>query len=248
MLHNKTIGSYYSTNSRIHKMNPLIKIICTFLFVLMVFINNNIKIAILEGVFLILLLLISNVPIKIYLKQVFYLKWIILFLIIVNIILKVDLIITIITILRLIYTILYTSILTFTTTTFDITDGLRKFLSPLKVFKVPVNKMAFMVSLALRFISTITNQGYKIMKSQASRGLDYNNSNLKLKIISIKSLVIPIFNKSIKMADALAETLSLRLYDINKTNYNNHKIKLYDIFILIVHISVLLLVVKEVIL
>ena len=248
MLHNKTIGSYYPIYSRIHKMNPLIKIICTFLFVLMVFINNNVKIAILEGILLLLLLLISNVPIKIYLKQIFYLKWIVLFIIIVNILLKVDIIITLITILRLIYTILYTSILTFTTATFDITDGLRKFLSPLKIFKISVNKMVFSISLALRFIGTITNQGYKIMKSQASRGLDYNNSNLKVKIISIKSLVIPIFNKSLKMADSLADTLSLRLYDINKHYHKNYKVLFYDIFILVIHISMLLLVVKEVVL
>ena len=38
--------------------------------------------------------------------------------------------------------------------------------------------MALSISLAIRFIPNIIDQGNKILKSQASRGIDYYNSKL----------------------------------------------------------------------
>ncbi len=248
MLNKIMIGRYYPVNSQVHKMNPLAKIICILLFVVMIFFTYDIKFNIVISILVILMLLNTKVPIKIYFKTILSIKWLLLFIFIINLILGFNLQVTIITVLRLVYIVLYTSILTLTTPPTEITYGLEKFFSPLRLIGIPVNKMALSISLALRFIPTIIDQGNKIIKSQASRGIDYYNSNLQGKILALKSLIIPIFVLSIKRADDLADAMEVRLYNINnkRTNFRQNRWGLYDTFLVIIHLSLFILIVKEV--
>lgn len=245
MLNNLVLGRYQKGNSKIHYMHPLAKIICTLLFVLMVLICNNIKLTILLTGLAILVIEMANVSKKIYIKTISSLKFILLFILIINFIFKVDIITTIISILRLISIVLYTSILTLTTSPTEITYGLEQFLSPLQLIKVPVNKIALSISLALRFIPTLIDQGNKILKSQASRGVDYYNSNLKGKFIAIKSMLIPMFVITLKKADDLADTMAVRLYDVNekRTNFRINKWYFFDTYMIIIHSSILILMI-----
>ena len=248
MLNRIMIGRYYPVNSQVHKMNPLAKIICILLFVVMIFFTYDIKFNIIISILVILMLLNTKVPIKIYFKTILSIKWLLLFIFIINLILGFNFHVTIITVLRLVYIVLYTSILTLTTPPTEITYGLEKFFSPLRLIGIPVNKMALSISLALRFIPTIIDQGNKIIKSQASRGIDYYNSNLQGKILALKSLIIPIFVLSIKRADDLADAMEVRLYNINnkRTNFRQNRWGLYDTFLVIIHLSLFILIVKEV--
>lgn len=194
------------------------------------------------------MLLNTKVPMKIYIKTILSIKWLLLFILIINLILRTNLQVTIITALRLVYIVLYTSILTLTTPPTEITYGLEKFFSPLRLIGIPVNKMALSISLALRFIPTIIDQGNKIIKSQASRGIDYYNSNFRGKILAIKSLIIPIFVLSIKRADDLADAMEVRLYNINnkRTNFRQNRWGVYDTFLVLMHLALFILIVKEV--
>ena len=248
MLSKIMICRYYPVNSQIHQMNPLAKILCILLFVVMIFFSYDIKINIIISVLLILMLLNTKVPIKIYIKTIFSIKWLLLFVLIINLILTTDLKVTVITALRLIYIVLYTSVLTLTTPPTEITYGLEKLFSPLRFIGIPVNKMALSISLALRFIPTIIDQGNKIIKSQASRGIDYYNSNLQGKILAIKSLIIPIFVLSIKKADDLSDAMEVRLYNINdkRNNFRQNRWGLYDTFLVLMHLALFILIVKEV--
>lgn len=250
MLNKVMIGRYYPINSLVHKMNPLAKIICVLLFIIMTFLTFNIRFNILLFILLILMLFNTKIPLNIYLKTILSIKWLILFILIVNIIFRSELQITIITILRLIYVVLYTSILTLTTPPTEITYGLEKIFLPLRLIGIPVNKMALSISLALRFIPTIIDQGNKIIKSQASRGIDYYNSNFNGKLLAIKSLIIPMFVLSFKKADELADSMEVRLYNINKkrTNFRQNKWQFYDTFIVLMHIGLFILIMKEVVL
>lgn len=245
MLSNLVLGRYQKGNSKIHYMHPLSKIICAMLFVLMVLICNNIKLMILLTCLTILITEMADVSRKIYLKTIFSLKFILLFILIINFIFKIDIIVTIISILRLVSIVLYTSILTLTTSPTEITYGLEQFLSPLKLIKVPVNKIALSISLALRFIPTLIDQGNKILKSQASRGVDYYNSDLKGKFIAIKSMLIPMFVVTLKKADNLAEVMAIRLYDVNekRTNFRINKWCFFDTYMVIIHLSILILII-----
>jgi energy-coupling factor transport system permease protein len=187
---NVMIGKYFQVDSKIHKMNSKSKIICVILFLILLSISNNnlIFLGLLTGLTMISMNL-SNVPLKWYLKDISNLKWLILFLVVFNLIFNVPLLITLVLITKLILGIIYTMVLTYTTSSTEITYGLEQILKPLRLIKIPVNKIALSISLALRFIPIIFEQTEKILKSQASRGIDFNHSNIKGRIISLSSML-----------------------------------------------------------
>ncbi len=119
-------------------------------------------------------------------------------------------------ILRIITIIMLSSLLTFTTMPTDITNGIESLLKPLKVIKFPVGELAMMLSLTLRFIPTLLDEANKIMKAQASRGVEFSESKFKDKIIQIVSLLIPIFVVSFKRAEDLANAMETRGYIVGE--------------------------------
>lgn len=116
--------------------------------------------------------------------------------------------------LRITTVIMLTSLLTFTTMTTDLNYGLESLMKPLKVVKVPVDVIAMMISLTLRYIPTLLMETEKIMKAQASRGVDFKESSFKDKITQIISLLIPVFVISFKRAEDLANAMEVRGYVI----------------------------------
>lgn len=131
---------------------------------------------------------------------------------------------------RIVVIIMLTSLLTFTTMTTDINDGLEGILFPLKWFKVPVDVLTMMVSLTLRYIPTLLIETDKIMKAQASRGVDFKEASLKDKVTQVISLLIPVFVISFKRAEDLANAMEVRGYVIGqkRTKIDILKIKLTD--------------------
>jgi energy-coupling factor transport system permease protein len=121
--------------------------------------------------------------------------------------------------------ILYISIwFTSTTSLNDITYSLEKLLSPLKIFKVDIHSLAFVIALSLRFIPVILGTSDKILKSQASRGADYYNTSIKNKLLIMKSLIIPVFVSSLRSADELGDALTVKFYKVGqKRVYTNIK-------------------------
>ncbi len=115
-------------------------------------------------------------------------------------------------VIRIILMISITSLLTFTTRYQEINQGFAAILKPLKIFHVPVGTFSMMLSLSLRFIPTLVEETNKIMKAQASRGVDFAESNLKQKVKQIVSLLVPLFIISFKKADDLANAMEARGY------------------------------------
>lgn len=119
-------------------------------------------------------------------------------------------------ILRIILIVMISTILTMTTSTTDINLGLEWVMHPLSFIKVPVAEIAMMLSLTLRFIPTLLIETDKIMKAQASRGIDFNEGNLVEKVKQIVTLLIPMFFISINRAEDLANAMEARGYVIGE--------------------------------
>ncbi|HPF83239.1 MAG TPA: energy-coupling factor transporter transmembrane protein EcfT, partial [Bacilli bacterium] len=230
MLNKIYIGNYYPINSKIHSMNPVSKLLCTIIFIAMTFICKDIRLMLLLSFLCVLMIEMAHLPRMIYLKTFSSIKFLIVFLIIIYYFVGTDLESIINMILRLYVIVLYTTMVTLTTPPNEITYGLQIVMTPLKLIGIPVNKIALSISLALRFIPTIIDQGNKIMKSQASRGIDYYASNVSGKILAIKSMLLPMFILTIRRADALAEAMQIRLYNINgrRTNFRINKWGFFD--------------------
>ena len=107
-----------------------------------------------------------------------------------------------------------TSLLTVSTMSTDINNGLEWVLSPLKIIKVPVSVLSMTISLTLRFIPTLYEETRKIMNAQASRGVDFQEGKLKDKVTQIISLLVPMFVVSFKRAEDLSNAMEARGYVI----------------------------------
>ena len=124
-------------------------------------------------------------------------------------------------ILRIILTIALMMVLTSTTTPMNLTYAFEWYMTPLKLIKVPVHAIAMTLSIALRFIPTLLEETDRIMKAQASRGVDFNHGRLMKRFKAIISLIIPLFSSAIDRSEELSNAMEVRGYDPNakRTRY-----------------------------
>lgn len=243
MFNKYSIGNYCLKDSFIHKLNPVFKIISLFLSIISVLISNSLIDFITLFIFILIIMLLSKIELKIYLKNIYTLRIFIIFIIIINLIFKVSIVDSIYMILKIIYLVILSAILTLTTPPTEITYGLER------VFRIfnkilPVNSIALTITLALRFIPMITMQAERIIKASSLRGIDYNE-NIKSKILALSNIFVPMIYLSLKKADDLADIMEIRLYNygISRTNYRLNKWKLIDSILLILNIVVLIIVI-----
>lgn len=245
MLNNVVIGKYLNVDSKIHQMNSICKILCTLLFIITTFLNNRLELCLILLMVTFLLMSMSNIDLKIYFKSIYSLKVLVLSIIIINLICQVPIITTTLIIVRMILIVLYTTILTLTTSVSELTYGLEKIMSPLKIIKVPVNKLAFILTTAIRFIPTLIEEANIILMSLASRGMDYSKCNIKEKIECLQQILIPMITISLKKADTMSLSMELRLYSFNnRSNYNINKWGILDSFQFLFHFVLLMATIK----
>ncbi|MBQ1305309.1 MAG: energy-coupling factor transporter transmembrane protein EcfT [Erysipelotrichales bacterium] len=116
-------------------------------------------------------------------------------------------------VLRLLLMINATTLVTATTKPMDMTIAIEDLLTPLKKIGFPAHDVAMMISIALRFIPTLLEESQRIMKAQASRGVDMEEGKFMEKIMAILSLIVPLFVSSYQKADDLANAMEARGYD-----------------------------------
>ena len=63
-----TLGQYYPVDSVIHRMDPRTKLFGTMIFIIALFLSNSVTGYVLMTIFLLLCIKLSNVPIKMMLK------------------------------------------------------------------------------------------------------------------------------------------------------------------------------------
>ena len=114
--------------------------------------------------------------------------------------------------LRIIILISLSALLTLSTKPTDLNSGIEGIFAPLKFMKSQISIFAMMISIALRSIPTLINESQRILKAQASRGVDFNEGKLKEKVNQIVSLLVPMFVISYKKAEDLAYAMEARGY------------------------------------
>ena len=116
-------------------------------------------------------------------------------------------------ILRLVMMIALTMMLTATTKPMDLTYAFEWYMFPLRIIRFPVSEIAMTLSIALRFIPTLLDETDRIMKAQASRGVDFNHGRFGKRIKAIISLIIPLFISAIERSEELSNAMEARGYD-----------------------------------
>ena len=116
-------------------------------------------------------------------------------------------------ILRLVLMIALTMILTSTTKPMDMTYAFEWYMTPLKPIRFPAHEIAMTLSIALRFIPTLLDETERIMKAQASRGVDFNRGGLFKRFGAVIALIIPLFVSALERSEELANAMIVRGYD-----------------------------------
>ena len=227
MLRDITLGQYYQTESVIHKLDPRVKIGGTLLYIISLFLFENIWGYVLAALFLGIVIKLSNVPFKFMVRGMKSILFLLLITVAFNLFLtpgetliavwklkitKEGLRIAFFMALRLCFLIIGSSVMTLTTTPNNLTDGMEKMLGPLKVFKVPVHEVAMMMSIALRFIPILLEETDKIMKAQIARGADFESGGLMKRAKALVPLLVPLFISAFRRANDLAMAMEARCY------------------------------------
>ena len=106
---------------------------------------------------------------------------------------------------------------------------------------MPAHEIAMMISIALRFIPTLIEETQRIMKAQASRGVDLEEGSFKEKVMAILSLIVPLFVSAFQHADDLANAMEARGYvpDQPRTRYKQLVMRGVDFLTLAVAVGLM---------
>lgn len=228
MLRDITIGQYYRADSLLHRLDPRVKLFGTLVYVVTLFLHRSPVNYIMSLAFLIIIIAISKVPVSYIVKGLRAITVILIFSVLINMLFIEEGNAVIDTRwiritdegletafylgTRLIMLVLGTSLLTFTTTPNQLTDGLEKSLGFLSKIKIPVHVMAMIMSIALRFIPVLTEELDKIMKAQTARGIDFESGGLIKRVKSMVPIVVPLFIAAVRRANDLAMAMESRCY------------------------------------
>ena len=237
-----TIGQYYHADSFIHKLDARMKLLCTVIFITILFFVGNFLGYALAAVYLAAVIMVSKVPPKHLFRGLRAIFFIIIFTTFLNIfftpggevvfamgpvqITQQGLVNAARMATRLVMLIIGSSILTLTTTPIQLTDAIEFSLKPFKKIGVPAHEIAMMMTIALRFIPTLIEEMDKIMKAQMARGADFDTGGLIKKAKSLVPLLVPLFISSFRRADDLALAMEARCYrgDVGRTRMKQMKL------------------------
>ncbi len=113
---------------------------------------------------------------------------------------------------RLVLLVVATTLMMFTTSPVELTDGMERLLRPFRRIGVPAHELALMMTIALRFIPTLLEETEKIMKAQMARGAEFFQGSLVRRARALVPLLVPLFVGAFRRADALALAMEARCY------------------------------------
>ncbi len=124
---------------------------------------------------------------------------------------------------RIFNVIIASSLLTFTTSPRDLNEGIEYWLKPIPF--VPEEVISRAISTSLRMIPKLFDESTKILKAQASRGVEFTESSLRQKVSQIVSLLVPMLILTLNISTDLANSMYVRGYVIGGDRTKLHVLK-----------------------
>ena len=227
MIKDITLGQFFPGNSILHKLDPRIKIVLMFFYIAMLFIVRTAVGYVLVVSVSFLLVKLSGVPLKLYLRGLKPLMFIVIITAVINLFYSTGeplvefwifrltaqgIKTAIFMVMRIFLLVLGTSMLTYTTSPIVLTNALERLLAPLNAIKIPVHEFSMMMTIALRFIPTLLDETDKIINAQKARGADFESGSLIRRAKALTPILIPLFVSAFRRADELATAMECRCY------------------------------------
>ena len=241
-MNNIALGSYLPLNSIIHRLDPRAKICAMLLMMIAIFLPAGYLGYVVLGICIICVSMLAKLKLSFLWRAMKPMLFMLTFLLIINLLVVREGSIfftigsfaiysgavsqTLYIVVRLALMIMITTILTATTKPLELTLAIEDLLKPFQVIHVPAHEIAMMISIALRFIPTLIEETQRIMKAQASRGVDMENGKLMEKVRAILSLIVPLFVSAFQRAEDLAYAMEARGYIPNRPRSRYKQLKM----------------------
>ena len=241
-MNNIALGSYLPLNSIIHRLDPRAKICAMLLMMIAIFLPAGYLGYVVLGFCIICVSMLAKLKLSFLWRAMKPMLFMLTFLLIINLLVVREGSIlftigsfaiysgavsqTLYIVVRLALMIMITTILTATTKPLELTLAIEDLLKPFQVIHVPAHEIAMMISIALRFIPTLIEETQRIMKAQASRGVDMENGKLMEKVRAILSLIVPLFVSAFQRAEDLAYAMEARGYIPNRPRSRYKQLKM----------------------
>ncbi len=259
-----SLGQYYPADSFIHRLDGRTKILLATIFIVSVFFCKSFASFLCLLVLTLTTALLSKIPLRILLRSLRAIVFVLIFTFILNIFLTKGegeplLDWWILTLyaegiwnaamisVRILCLIMASSIfISFTTTPIQLTYAIESLLSPLKKLNVPVHDFAMMMSIVLRFIPALSEETEKIMTAQKARGADFTNGSILQRAKALIPVLIPLFVSAFRRSDELATAMECRCYNggSGRTRMTVTKMKAKDfiaLFIMLAFVAAMIL-------
>lgn len=217
-------GTYIASDSALHRLDPRVKMIASFMLMILPFAAPALISNVLLALFVIVVALLATAPLLALwrtLRTVFWLGFFMFFFYAFTTpgqpLLAVESVSVTWTgllagatqIYRLCLLVLISSLLTYTTSPAQLAHGLEALLDPLARIGMPVRELAMVLTIALRFVPTLSEEIAKIVKAQEARGVNVRGNPWQ-RVQSWVPIFVPIFVSAFRRADQLAIAMEAR--------------------------------------
>ena len=231
-------GKFYKTNSIIHGVDTLVKIILLLFWIILILMANLVLDYAVVFTFTAFTLILSKVPFKIFLKSLKPIIFITFFSVLINLFFTNQGVIlwsfNAITItdygvslalsgmFRLLSIGVFAALLTLTSTPLEIAHAIESLLSPFKKIIPYTKDFAMAVGISISMITVLYDESKKLKISMISRGVDFEQKNIFVRIKNYVPLLVPLVVNSLNRADQLSLAITMRGYDENAQLKNEH--------------------------
>ena len=118
----------------------------------------------------------------------------------------------VLSILRVIFLYYLATMLTFTTSLVDLTDGMEVLLAPLQKIGIPVSAFIMVLVIAFKFVPIFVGEIERLIKAQAARGMNFGQGNLAQRVRKLMTLLTPLFVSAFKRMKTLTVALEARCF------------------------------------
>ena len=231
----KSLVTYNHEESITHHINPLLKLIIFFLYIIACFFpyNSIIFISLLVSVFI--LMLLSNISLLKYLQVLWFFRYILLIVYFFFYAKGMDLFYINILLFKIIFALLFLYVILFTVKRDDLSDSIA---SIFNIFNN--NKIKSFFSNIFNFIIIFIDQTNKLYEVSALKGKDYYFSILFSKIAFFFKNYKEIYNISKDINKKRKQDMVYRMYNINSKKIYKYRSKLnvFDYVLIIVYIFI----------
>ncbi|HZT96803.1 MAG TPA: energy-coupling factor transporter transmembrane component T [Chloroflexota bacterium] len=124
---------------------------------------------------------------------------------------------------QLLLLLLITTLVTFTTSPFDIAAGLRRLLGFLRHLRIPIEDMTTMLTIAITFVPIMTQEVDRFLTARAARGVGMRRLGMAT---VMGDLLAPLIESNLQRGEELALALDTRLYGYGPRTHRHDRVRL----------------------